>query len=112
MTEFLPLDWQVNDNYDQDFVINALGPVPTLLNANDMRTAAQQLDEILQLGWNPEPDNLGWEFHEDTSLTFPGLPPLAPVARAQHGLERIYMYPAQWMVILQLSGSFQVGRIF
>jgi hypothetical protein len=111
MLDFHPLDWQVNENYPKDFVLNALGPVPNLLNANDVRQVHEQLNEILAAGWNPEGDKLGWQFNADESLSYPGMPPVMPVAFAQHGLEKVYMYPAQWMVILQLDGSYQVGRI-
>lgn len=111
MLEFHPLDWQVNDTYPEDFVVNALGPVPTLINANDVRQVHEQLEEILAAGWNPEGDSLGWQFNADESLIYPGLPPVMPVAYAMHGLEKVYMFPAQWMVIYQLDGSYQVGRI-
>ena len=111
MTAFKPLDWQVNDNYSQYFIINALGPVPKLLNANDARQVKDQLNEVLERGWVPEGPDLGWQFNEDCSLQGNGLPPVMPVAYAQHILERLYMYPAQFMVICQLDGSYQVGRI-
>lgn len=108
---FRPLDWQGNENYDRDFVLAALGPVPTLINALDMRFVHEQLDEKLQRGWVPEAPTAGWQFNDDCSLIYPGLPPVMPVAYAMHGLETVYMYPAQWMVIQKIDQSYQIGRI-
>lgn len=108
---FKPLDWNINDNYPEDFVENALGPVPNLINSLDNRQIKDQLNEILSFGWNPEGPTAGWQFHADSSLEGSGLPPVMPVAYARHGLEQVYVFPAQFIVISQLNGDYEVGRI-
>lgn len=111
MQDFQILDWQVNDYYPEEFVQNALGPIPLLVAANDFSSITEQLGRNLAAGFRPVPPGHGILFSEDEALIIPGLPSVAPVAYALHGLEKIYVYPAQWVVIAQLNGSFQAGRI-
>jgi len=44
-------------------------------------------------------------------LTYPGDPPLKPLARAKLRDELVYFYDHSWVAVIQENGSFDVARI-
>jgi len=44
------------------------------------------------------------------TLTYPGDPPLKPVATSMLRDEMILVYPYAWVVIVQPSGDYEVSR--
>lgn len=101
-----PLNWEVcTPDYAE-----ALGPLPRYINADSADPIWRQIDARSQSGWFPEPPGQ-WDLTADNYLTYPGLPPLAPAARAYHLGELILAYPHGFVCIVQLSGAFSVARI-
>lgn len=107
-----PLDWHLNDNYPGDEQRLALGRIPSYLTRDTADALWMQLDERATSGWNPQiVKDMGWELSADECLIYKGLPPLPPVAYATHLGEKILVYPAGWVVIVQLGGKFSVARV-
>lgn len=101
------LSWYINDRYPD--AKQMLGIIPMLLSEYDLAPAWEQLRESLGR-WNPEPPGL-WTLAEDNALIHTGLPPVMPVATAMLRSERILIYPADWLVIVQPSGEYTVARL-
>jgi hypothetical protein len=87
-----------------------IGPIPLWLDEEDPRPAREQLDEHYQHGggWQPFP---GFELGKDHKLTYPGDPPMAPLALLKFRNELILWYPYSWIMILQKDRSFEVCRM-
>jgi hypothetical protein len=90
---------------------DVLGYLPYMISASDPRPAREQFDANYQHGG-------GWNaFHgfvlnvATMALTFPGDPPLRPIAMGQLRDERIYLYPHAWVLIIQKDGTFEVARM-
>lgn len=107
MTKFTPLDWAENIDYNEQ-IRNRYKKITLTIDANDRRPIWEQLCSTV--GWKPIPPNESFSLNADETLTYPGLPPTLPILRAQHGLERIYVYPAGFVIILQLSGSYSMCK--
>lgn len=106
-----PLDWMVNDQFPGDEQRQYMGGIPTYLDGNSTDPLWLQLDERSRSGWNPIPPGQGFQFAADDTLLYPGLPPLQPVAMATHLGERIFIYPAGFVLILQLNQDFSLARV-
>lgn len=114
MSDLFPvLDWHFNVSYKEDEVRQHLGRIPLLLDPNCTDPVWQQVQDNYPEGWNPvlgdERDK--WTLTGDDYLIYPGLPPLAPVAMAWLRSERVFVYPAGWMVVVTLGGDFTVARV-
>ena len=106
-----PLDWYYNENTDQDLANNSIGRIPQFVSLYDPRSAHEQLDAYSGSGWNPELPGL-WSISSDLALIYPGLPPTMPIASAYLRGEQILIYPAGWVCIMQLNGSYSIARIY
>lgn len=101
-TNFMPLDWHVNDNYPN--AESFIGPC-SFASASSSDGLQQQLaDHLLIIPGK-------FQFNVDDTLAMPGnVAPLAPAAMAIHLGERIFCYPLGFVVITQLTGAFAVFR--
>jgi hypothetical protein len=85
------------------------GLIPSFLNEEDERSAAQQFGEMYKFGgWRPFE---GFTLGEDNSLTYPGDPPLKPMAWAKLRDEVIIVYRHAWVAVIQPDRSFEVARM-
>ena len=105
----IPLDWHLNDRYPNPETY--LGSIPTVLDALDPDPIYRQFDRRSPGGWWPELPDKGWQLTADDALLFPGLPPLMPAAHAWHLGEKVLVYPAGWVCVVQLGGSYTIARI-
>ena len=88
---------------------DSLGYIPRFLVSDDPRPARVQFDQSYLGGWYKME---GFTLNPKTmSLKYPGDPPLLPLAVAELGYEKIYVYPHAWVLILQPDGSFEVSRL-
>jgi hypothetical protein len=87
-----------------------LGYLPQWLDDNDPRPASQQFDAGYKYGggWTPLP---GQRLTGNNWLTYPGDPPLIPLAEARLRDELILFYDHAWVVIVQPDRSYQVSRM-
>ena len=89
-----------------------IGPLPLWLKEEDPRPAAEQLDEHYAHGggWQPF---LGFRYDAKAghTLTYPGDPPMRPLAAMKFRDEMILWYPHSWIMILQRGGAFEVCRM-
>jgi hypothetical protein len=99
--------WMILDpSYEPD----DLGFIPGFLDADDPRPAKEQIDSAYQHGggWQSRKD---FKINEDGSLSYPGDPPLHPIAMAGIRDELVVVYPHSWVVIMQNNDTFDVARI-
>jgi len=87
-----------------------LGLLPGFLRDDDPRPAREQINERYAHGggWRPMK---GHRLGPRNFLTYPGDPPLPPVARARLRNELILFYPSSWVCIVQPDQSYEVCRI-
>lgn len=101
------LDWQLLHPRALDF----LGFIPSFVSPDNPESAKDQLDNNYRHGggWHAMP---GWRFNVDShTITYPGDPPLKPVASAKLRDEAIYVYQHAWVCIVQPDGKFEVARM-
>ena len=110
MTRFPPLDWHLSSLYSEADAMQHLGRIPLLIDPTCLEPVWMQVQTNYPHGWHPEPPGL-FTFTADEYLIYPGLPPAAPAAMAEHHDERILVYPAGFVVVAQRSGAFTVARI-
>jgi hypothetical protein len=86
-----------------------VGLIPSFLDENDPRPAAQQFDENYAFGggWKPMP---GFKL-SGTTLKYPGDPAMNPLAMIVFRQETILIYECAWVVILQVDGSWEASRM-
>lgn len=101
------LNWHINSAYPDAEAM--LGNLPLAISADSSASIAEQLDATY--GWEPLLPNQGWELSLDDMLIYPGLPPASPIAYAYHLGEKIILFPAGFVCIVQLGGAFQLARI-
>ena len=53
----------------------------------------------------------GLTLKPDGSLTYPGDPPLKPIAMTQLRDEVILFYEYDWLCVIQPDGAFEVSRV-
>lgn len=88
-----------------------LGLLPLMLDENDPAPAREQFDKNYQHGggWQPMP-----KFFLNTTtmvLTYPGDPPMRPIAVTTLRKEVIAVYPYSFVCIVQPDDSFEVARM-
>jgi hypothetical protein len=108
------LDWHLNRNYKPADARQHLGRIPLLINPDSPDPIYRQIEDNYPAGWQPVAglEREKWTLTFDDYLIYPGLPPLAPAAMAQHAGERVLVYPAGWVVVVNdLNGEFTVARI-
>lgn len=87
-----------------------LGELPSYLNEDDPRPAREQFHAHYGHGggWRP------FEGHTLTPsrmLTYPGDPPLPPLASLQFRDELIIVHPYSWVTIVQKDGTYETARM-
>jgi len=87
-----------------------LGLLPMMLSEYDPRPAREQFDANYQHGggWDPMK---GFTLHDGNSLSYPGDPPLIPLAITKLRDELIVFYQYSWVAIIQPDRSFEVCRM-
>lgn len=103
MKDFVKLDSRVTADH--------LGFIPMWLEESNPRPAREQLDAGYSFagGWQPFK---GFTLGQDSlSLSYPGDPPLKPLAYTILHKEKIVMYPHAWVAIIQPDNSFEVCRM-
>ena len=101
------LNWEVSDT-SLDTIAD-LKNIPLLFSSLDPRSLYLQL-EAAYPGIQPA-TSLMFQLTSDNCLVYPNQFTMSPSARAVHLGERIFVYQSGFLVILQLSGSFQVFRL-
>ena len=102
------LDWQVNERADPSHVAEFLPAPQAYLDAASIDPVWLQLHDY----WNLYPPTAGFELSVEDYLLYPELPPLAPLAMAYHLGERVLVYPAGFIAVVQLNGDYTIGRLF
>lgn len=110
---FAILDWQLNINYKEADVREYLGRIPLILDPYSTDPIWLQIETNYPQGWQPVlgEERKKWTLTADDYLIYSGLPPVAPAALAWHLNERILVYPAGWVVVMNLKGEFTVARV-
>lgn len=86
-----------------------LGYIPGWLSPSDPKSAREQLSEGYKFGgWQPFK---GFTLNDDNSLSYPGDPPIKPLAKAQLRDETIVFYDHSWVAVIQKDRSFEVCRM-
>lgn len=86
-----------------------LGFIPSFLDENDPRPAAEQFDSNYISGWRPFQ---GFKLNMATlELEYPNDPPTVPLAYAEFRNELIVVYQHAWVAIIQWDKSFEVSRM-
>lgn len=87
-----------------------LGYLPGMLDASDPRPAREQFDEGYRNGggWSPFK---GHTLHADNTLSYPGDPPLPPLAQVRLRDELIVFYHHSWVAIIQPDRSYEIARM-
>jgi hypothetical protein len=88
-----------------------LGFLPELIDDADPRPVAEQLQTNYAHGggWNPQ-KGFTMDFTTMT-LSYPGDPPMKPLAVSKCRGEDLYFYPYSYLAIVQHDGSFEVARV-
>jgi hypothetical protein len=85
-----------------------LGFLPSFFDEDDPRPAREQIDANYQSGWEPFS---GLTMLPNGCLSYPGDPPLHPLAETKLRDEIIRFYEAEWLAIIQPDGSWEVARV-
>jgi hypothetical protein len=87
-----------------------LGYLPQLITDIDV-TVAKQLAVTYAHGggWRPQS---GFTLDiESMTLTYPGDPPMRPLAMSVLRTEKLFFYPYSYLCVVQQDGSFEVSRV-
>ena len=87
-----------------------LGFLPGFASEDDPRPLREQLDANYQHGggWRPFE---GFTLVDDTTLQYPGDPPMRPIAAAKFRDEIVLVYPYSWVLVLAPDSSWEVCRM-
>ena len=99
------LDWTL---HHPKMTMEHLGFIPTFLSLADPRPAKEQFDTAYVGGWSPFPK---FTLHPNKTLTYPGDPPMKPLAETSFRDEKIYVYESAWVAIVQPDGSYEIARM-
>lgn len=90
---------------------DACGFIPSFLSEEDPRPAREQIDERYEHGGGFVPLRGGKIV--DKMWTYPGDPPMAPIASLtlHGGAETIYIYPAAFVAIVASDGTATMTRL-
>jgi hypothetical protein len=90
-------------------LIDVLGFIPHLIDDDDERPLAAQIDEHYVSGWKPFE---GFTHDPEThALMYDGDPPMLPWVEAKLRDETLRVYPYSWVTITQPDGSFEASRL-
>ena len=84
------------------------GLIPTFLDLNDERPAAEQFDEKYIGGWRPQH---GFKMNEYYELLYPGDPTMPPLALILFRGENVFIYQYGYVASVQKDKSFEVCRM-
>ena len=96
---------------DEHCTVEHLGFLPGFISEDNPKPAREQIDDNYRHGggWNAF---RGHTFNPETyAISYPGDPPLRPLARTRLRDEVIYFYPYAWVLILQADGSYEIARV-
>jgi hypothetical protein len=88
-----------------------LGFLPGLLSEDDPRPVREQMADKYAYGggWNPMQ---GFTLDQNTAaLSYPGDPPMYPLATTVLRDEHLLLYPYDFLVVIQPDGSFEASRV-
>jgi hypothetical protein len=85
-----------------------LGIIPSFLNPDDPRPAAEQFHEHYIGGWRNMP---GFTILPNGNLSYPGDPPTQLLAETRLRDEIIRVYDHSWVCIIQPNGSYEICRM-
>lgn len=85
-----------------------LGFIPSFLDPDDPRPAAEQFNARYIAGWHPFE---GFTLLGNGDLKYTGDPPLHPLAMTNLRDEQITFYEYAWVMIMQPDGSWEVARM-
>jgi hypothetical protein len=86
-----------------------LGYLPDFIEAADPRSMREQINDRYVSGWSPFE---GFTFDKRSfKLSYPGDPPMFPVAGTFLREEVLLLYPHDWVLILQPDGSWEAARL-
>lgn len=89
---------------------NYVGFIPTFLDTDDPRPAAEQFAErYIYGGWRPQSGFIN--SNGTPVLQYPGDPPLKPIAVMRLREETIFVYLHGYVAIFQKDGSFEACRM-
>ena len=85
------------------------GIIPTFLDNDDPRPAAEQFNERYLGGWNPFE---GFELDTITGeLLYAGDPPTLPISMMFFRNERLVLYQHEWVLIMQPDDTWEIARM-
>jgi hypothetical protein len=95
-----------------DATLEHMGYIPNFLDDSDPRPAREQINERYSYGggWSPLVPNR-WMMLQGERLKYPDDPPLSPICELRLRDERLVLYPASIVAIIQPDGSFEVSRL-
>jgi hypothetical protein len=85
-----------------------LGFIPSFLDPDDERPAAEQFDARYQSGWRPQTK---FVLLADNRLKYPGDPPIRPLAVTKLRDEVIVLYEHEVVAVIQPDRSFEACRM-
>jgi hypothetical protein len=90
--------------------LDHLGFLVNWLDDYDPRPAKDQFNENYQHGggWYPF---AGFKLNPDNSLSYPGDPPLRPLAQCQFRNELVVFYEHSWVAIIHKDRYFEACRL-
>lgn len=91
--------------------LEMLGYLPDMVSESDPRSAREQFDANYRQGggWCPMQ---GFTLTTSGALTYPGDPPMRLMFETTlHGKETIRVYEHDWVVIIQLDGTYEIARM-
>jgi hypothetical protein len=87
-----------------------VGIIPDMIRESDPRPAREQLHTGYSHGGGWHPFN-GFTLNANDTLSYPGDPPVIPLAEIRLREERIVIYRHAWVAIIQPNRSFEVCRM-
>lgn len=91
-------------------ILEEWGLIPSFLDGNDPRPAAEQIDTAYVGGWHSF--RKGFVFNpERCTLKHPGDPAMKPISTMIFRTERLHLFECAWVVIEQLDGTWDVARL-
>lgn len=91
--------------------LDDVGLIPHWLDEEDPRPATEQLDEHYAHGggWRPFP---GFALNfKSLQMSYPGDPPMFPLAIMRLRKEMILVYPHAWVVVIRPNRTYEVCRM-
>lgn len=88
--------------------LEAWGYIPGFLDEQDPRSAQEQFNANYRGGFHPFS---GHTLGEQNELHYPGDPPQYPISIMRFREERIFLYPGDWVCIIQPNGSHVIARM-